>query len=103
MTKNQLEFSLGELTYIDSNYDGESTPFLISPSHKRRVVGWWRRLVVHYTEWCHRRAVIQEMAMMTDRELSDIGLSRSDVARVGSPTFAANHAGDRHCIGYYSY
>jgi hypothetical protein len=43
------------------------------------------------------------MAMMTDRELSDIGLSRSDVARVGSPTFAANHAGDRHCIGYYSY
>jgi Domain of unknown function (DUF1127) len=34
--------------------------------------------------------VMQEMAMMTDRELSDIGLTRSDITRVFGPAFAAS-------------
>jgi uncharacterized protein YjiS (DUF1127 family) len=33
---------------------------------------------------------MQEMAMMTDRELSDIGLTRSDITRVFGPAFAAS-------------
>jgi uncharacterized protein YjiS (DUF1127 family) len=33
---------------------------------------------------------MQEMAMMTDRELSDIGLTRLDITRVFGPAFAAS-------------
>ena len=38
--------------------------------------------------------------MMSDRQLSDIGLSRSDLVGIFSPTFAANHARGRDCTGY---
>ena len=100
MTSNQLGFSLGDVTYIVSDYYDEPTPSLVSPSHELWAVRWWRRLVVNYFEWQHRRAVIQEMAMMTDRELSDIGLSRSDLARVFAPTSATNLAPGRDFIGY---
>jgi uncharacterized protein YjiS (DUF1127 family) len=43
---------------------------------------------------------MQEMAMMTDRELSDIGLSRSDLSRVFDPTFAADRARGGDYIAY---
>ena len=43
---------------------------------------------------------MQEMAMMTDRELSDIGLSRTDLARVFDPTFAASRACGQDYIAY---
>lgn len=36
-----------------------------------------------------RRAVIDELNMLTDRELADIGLSRADVSRVFDPRFQA--------------
>jgi uncharacterized protein YjiS (DUF1127 family) len=100
MTRDQLGFSLGKLTYIDSNYDSGPILSFVALSHKQRAAGWWRRLVVNCTEWRRRRAAIREMTMMTDRELSDIGLSRSDIARVHSPTFVANHARGQDCIGY---
>ena len=38
--------------------------------------------------------------MMTDRELSDIGLSRADLGRIFDPTFAANRARGRDYIAY---
>ena len=37
---------------------------------------------------------------MTDRELSDIGLSRSDLARVFDPAFAAARDRGHEYIGY---
>ena len=43
---------------------------------------------------------MQELAMMTDRELSDIGLSRSDLSRVFDPGFAVEHARGRDYIAY---
>ena len=53
-----------------------------------------------FAEWRHRRTVMQEMAMMTDRELSDIGLTRSDTTRVFDSAFAARRwVGQAH-IGY---
>ena len=99
IAKDQLGFSLGELTYIDPTYDDESTPSVVA-AQTRWVAGWFSHLVAKIVEWQHRRAVMQEMAMMSDRELSDIGLSRSDLARVFDPTFAANHARGRDYIAY---
>jgi uncharacterized protein YjiS (DUF1127 family) len=44
---------------------------------------------------------MQEMAMMTDRELiSDIGFTRSEITRVFDPTFAASRWVAQDHIGY---
>ena len=39
-----------------------------------------------------RHATLNELAMLSDHELSDIGLSRSDIPRVFDPDFAAERA-----------
>ena len=93
-----FSFSLGQLSYIGPSYEDESTATI--PAAAGRTLGWARRLLVAFAEWQHRRAVMQEMAMMTDHELSDIGLSRSDIARVFDPAFAASRGAGRDYIGY---
>ena len=47
------------------------------------------RLVRAVTEWPHRRAVLAELSMLSDRELADIGLHRADLKRVFDPAFSA--------------
>ncbi len=39
-----------------------------------------------------RRAVIDELGMLSDRELADIGLSRSELSRVFDPRFHGRRA-----------
>jgi uncharacterized protein YjiS (DUF1127 family) len=43
---------------------------------------------------------MQGLAMMSDRDLSDIGLTRSDIGRVFDPAFAVEHARGRDYIAY---
>ena len=89
--KDQFSFSLGNLTYIGPAWDG-GTPAPIGGARKDGIGGWLGRLLAKALEWQRQRAVMQEMAMMSDHELSDIGLSRADLTRVFDPTFAADHA-----------
>ena len=91
--KDRATFSLD----TDSTYDGEPAR---SSGRKHGLRAGSARLLANVAEWQRRRAVMQEMAMMTDRELSDIGLSRADLATVFDPTFAANRARGRglHCL-----
>jgi uncharacterized protein YjiS (DUF1127 family) len=86
-----FSFSLGQLSYIGPSYEDESTVYIPATASQR--LGWARRLLAKLAEWRHRRAVMQEMAMMTDRELSDIGLTRSDITRVFDPAFASRASG----------
>jgi uncharacterized protein YjiS (DUF1127 family) len=95
--KDHFDFSLGNLSYINSAYD---EPYAPAKPLDHRISVWVGRLVSMLREWRHRRAVIQEMSLMTDRELSDIGLSRSDLARVFDPTFAATRDRGHEYIGY---
>jgi uncharacterized protein YjiS (DUF1127 family) len=39
-----------------------------------------------------RRAVIDELRMLTDRELADIGIARNELKRVFDPAYAHDHA-----------
>jgi len=45
---------------------------------RKAVTGAFRALV----EYPHRRRVYEELAMLSDRELADIGLSRGNIPRV---------------------
>lgn len=98
IAKDQLGFSLGNLSYIDSSFDEGAAP-LVKPQD-RGTSTWLARVLARFAEWQRRRAVIAEMATMTDHELADIGLSRADLARVFDPAFAADHARGRDYIAY---
>jgi uncharacterized protein YjiS (DUF1127 family) len=98
VANDQFGFSLGNLSYIGASYE-EASPSVIKP-RAYRVRAWIAHLLVTAAEWRRRRAIMQEMAMMTDRELCDIGLSRSDLSRVFDPTFAADRAHSGDYIAY---
>jgi len=91
ITKDSLAFSLGNLSYVDASYDEQPAPPLTSPKHS--VLGWLR-------QWRQRRQIVAELALMSDRELADIGLSRADLPRVFDPAFAADHGRGRDYIAY---
>lgn len=91
ITKGQLAFTLGNLSYIDASYDEQSAAPPAGPKHP--VFAWLR-------QWRQRRQVVAELALMSDRELSDIGLSRADLSRVFDPAFAADNARNRDYIAY---
>jgi uncharacterized protein YjiS (DUF1127 family) len=54
-----------------------------------RGVGTW------FTEALRRRAVTSELAMLSDHELADIGLSRADIPRVFDRAFVATRSAPR--------
>jgi uncharacterized protein YjiS (DUF1127 family) len=91
--KDQFTFSLGNASYIDhsyNEYDEPAATVVKTPAHG--IGHWLRSAAAAFTAWRRRPAVLQEMAMMTDRELADIGLSRSDLGRIFDPTFATDRA-----------
>ena len=45
-------------------------------------------LVARFQGWLARQATLNELHHLTDRELSDIGLNRSELAHVFDPAFA---------------
>ena len=98
LSRDPLSLSLGNLTYIGSAYD-EDVPASIVPRQKENI-GWLSRLLSRVAGWQHRRAVIQEMTMMSDHELSDIGLSRAELGRIFDPSFAADRTRGRDYIAY---
>jgi uncharacterized protein YjiS (DUF1127 family) len=98
LAKDQFQFSLGNLSYIGPEYEEASARFVKPEKHG--AARFLESIVARMAEWRRRRQVIDEMAMMTDRELSDIGLSRSDLARVFDPNFAADHLRGRDYIAY---
>ena len=96
IAQDQFSFSLGQLTYVGPFYgDDEAAPAAEAP-HR----GVLSRLRSRFAEWKHRRAVMLEMAMMTDHELSDIGLSRADLPRIFDPAFIADRACGRDYVAY---
>lgn len=47
-----------------------------------KITGWFRKVVRAIVEYPARRRVMDELSMLTDRELADIGLTRGDIGRV---------------------
>lgn len=96
MTRDQLTFSLGSLSYVDYSYDEPPVTTVETP--KNGIGQLLGRLVTAFAEWRRRQATYREMEMLSPRELADIGLSRADLQRVFDPAFAADHARGRDFI-----
>ncbi len=84
-------------SYIDNSYD--ATPdSVVQPAPRgllRRLGDGLAFLVQGVKTWSSRHATLSEMALMSDRELADIGLTRVELPRVFDPDFVADHARSR--------
>lgn len=92
MAKDQLAFQLPNQTYVDAH---EQEPNLERPTlpTERPDPGfarWLANRLDGFRAWREKQSAMAEMETMSDRELLDIGLNRSDLHRV----FDATHNAD---------
>jgi uncharacterized protein YjiS (DUF1127 family) len=98
LAKTDFVFKLAtSQSYIDHAYD--PTPRIAAQPAPRgllRQIGDGLASLAHgIRNWADQQATLSEMGMMSDRELSDIGLTRTDVPRVFDPSFVTDHARGR--------
>ena len=98
LAKTDFVFKLAtSQSYIDHTYDPTPRiPAQPAPRSLLRLIGDGLAALAHgVRNWVDRQATLSEMGMMSDRELSDIGLARTDVPRVFDPDFVSDHARGR--------
>lgn len=90
VAKNDLTLMMSE-TLSRGGYvagaAGDRTPGRSLSQRMRSAVRW-------FVEMPRRRAVIQELSLLSDHELADIGLHRADIPSVFDPAFSAMRNGD---------
>ena len=90
LAKEQIALLMSDsLTYRTKVVEGtDGTVAEPRPSFMNRVKGFLSEIAA----LPRRRAVIDELGMLTDRELADIGLTRSELSRVFDPRFVARRS-----------
>ncbi len=89
LAKEQIALLMSDsLTYRSTVVEGtDGTIANASPAPRgltQRISGWISTLLA----MPRRRAVLDELASLSDRELADIGLNRAELSRVFDPRFA---------------
>lgn len=86
LAKEQIALLMADsLTYRETPVEGTDGT-IAEP--RPTLMDWVRGVWAGIAALPRRRAVIDELRTLTDRELADIGLSRADVSRVFDPRFA---------------
>ena len=83
IAKSQFAFELPNLTYVDASQEEVAYR---GPLPASKPTGL-RALIAAFHAWREKQGAMAELDMMTDRELMDIGLNRSDVHRVFNHNF----------------
>lgn len=78
LAKDQLAFELPNLTYVDSHLEDPVLPPVSGADRLHGLRGW----LAAFQAWRAKQAARAELEMMSDRELTDIGLTRADLPRV---------------------
>ena len=90
-TVNQkFHFELPTLSYIDAKWEEPNLRAAAenkTTTRKTGLAAWFAGLIDSYHTWQRNQQAITELGSMSDRELGDIGLTRSDMARVFDPAF----------------
>ena len=87
---SQFSFQLPSLSYIDARWE---EPSLRAPAatanvaRKGGLAAWLSHQVTAFVAWRRDSEAVGELSAMSDRELMDIGLNRSDTGRVFDPAF----------------
>ena len=97
IAKDQLAFSLGNLSYIGPQYEDVQERARLEHSGFAR---WIFARGHAIRAWFEKQAELRELEQMSDRELADIGLGRGDLRRVFDPGFNADVPRGRDYIAY---
>ena len=85
LAKEQIALLMSDsLTYRTPSVEAGQTTFRPATGLFARI----RAALAHLASLPQRRAVLDELSTLTDRELADIGLNRSELGRVFDPRFA---------------
>jgi uncharacterized protein YjiS (DUF1127 family) len=87
---SKFKFELPSLSYIDAKWEEPSLRAPADPGRPARQTGfaaWLTRGGAAFRAWQRDRRAVSELGMMSDHELLDIGISRSDLVRVFDPAF----------------
>jgi uncharacterized protein YjiS (DUF1127 family) len=87
---SQFIFELPSLSYIDASWE-ELDPRTLAktarPVRKTGLAGWFASRLEALRSWRRTVQASFELEMMSDRQLMDIGISRSDLDRVFKSEF----------------
>jgi uncharacterized protein YjiS (DUF1127 family) len=87
---SRVSFKLPSLSYIDAKWE---EPNLTAPAavparaRKSGLAAWLAARVAAFQAWRRDSQAAAELAAMSNHELMDIGLTRSDLGRVFYPAF----------------
>ncbi|HTC08009.1 MAG TPA: DUF1127 domain-containing protein [Acetobacteraceae bacterium] len=100
LAKSDFVFKLStSRSYIGSDYDPAQAeaqaPQAAPHGLGRAIADGLAFLVAGVRSWAGRQVTLAEMDSMSDRELADIGLTRSDLPRVFDADFVADHTRGR--------
>jgi uncharacterized protein YjiS (DUF1127 family) len=78
IAKSQFAFELPNLSYVDASLEEANLRAAAPPSKPHGLSAW----IAAFRAWHEKQVAMNELEMMSDRELADIGLNRCDVHRV---------------------
>jgi uncharacterized protein YjiS (DUF1127 family) len=87
---SDFHFELPRLSYIDASWEGlnhQAPAETSGTSRKTGLAAWLAHQVEAFRTWRHAVRATSELATMSDRQLMDIGICRSDLRRVFETEF----------------
>jgi uncharacterized protein YjiS (DUF1127 family) len=76
--KSQLAFQRPLLSYVGAHQEEPELGTPVQPRKSRGILA----LIAAFKAWREKRTAMAELSIMTDLQLADIGLTRSDLGRV---------------------
>ena len=92
---SEFSFHLPKLSYIDAKWEEPDLwahAEAARPARKTDLFNWLSRRMQAIAAWRRDRRAIAELAAMSDYELKDIGVSRSDLLRAFDPAWSRDLA-----------
>jgi uncharacterized protein YjiS (DUF1127 family) len=93
ISKSDLTFHLPQSFSYHSTWDDADYEPAKPLTLRQRLVMAFQRARARLASWSDRHQALAELSGMNERELADIGLTRSDIARVTDPSFIDEYAG----------
>ncbi len=95
LAKEQIALLMSDsLTYRSPVVEGTDGTVADANPAPRSLLQRFGAVISGLTTFSRRRAVLQELSSLTDRELADIGLSRAELSQVFDPRFAESRNRD---------
>ena len=90
---SEFRFELPSLSYVDVRWEEPNLRTPADPQEPVRKAGlasWFTRRIAAFLAWRRDQQAMSELTMMSDHQLADLGIGRSDVLRIFDPAFNAD-------------